>query len=167
MRGKWAGDRGNVITAFGLMWPRQAWQHSKAPHRLVGKCLDQGFTTLVVDFSLHPGLYVLYADEKGAEPIYVGIAHQLDPRLWFHTRDHLKNEWCYFSWFTSGPVLDDDGHLDTRPVKQRKTLGIIEARIWHDFEALLYRAFYREISNKRNPYFGGSALNFKYQDPQT
>lgn len=142
------------------MWSRELWQEPKSKQRLVGRCGHNGFTSLVVDFSRHTGLYVLYADAKGIKPVYVGIAHELDRRLWDHTTDHIKKEWSYFSWFTSGPVLNDDGRRDTRPVKQRKTLGVMESRIWHDFEAVLYRAFYREISNKRNPYFGGSVLRF-------
>lgn len=128
-----------------------------------GRCSHQGFSHLKIDFWTYPGAYILYADSRGNEPLYVGIAGKggIGTRLRAHVDGREKVDgWEFFSWFSSGPTLDDLGYRLRRPSTPRSALAVSETRIWHDFEAVIYRAFNREIANQRHPYFGGSCLEF-------
>jgi len=168
LHGKFASERRNLVTSFGLCWSRKRARFDESGTKTMwGHGSRPGFGDLRIDFWTYQGAYILYADPRGNEPVYVGVAVKggLGTRLDAHASGkEMVEGWTHFSWFSSGPVLDDLGYRLRRSSAPRWALPVNEGRIWLDFEAVIYRAFNREIKNRRHPIFGGSSLEF-YQDP--
>ncbi|MGJ9422591.1 GIY-YIG nuclease family protein [Aeromicrobium sp. CF3.5] len=143
-----------LIGAYGRFWDADKVDWSKAS--LLGKRGKSRKTMNVVDFGAARGVYVLY-DDLGI--YYAGLCrgrNGLGGRLKDHLKDHHRDKWTRFSWFSfDSPDFESDP--DGR--------GIYSVALWEgiegagandvveDLEALLIAAM-RPFANKRNPKFG-------------
>jgi hypothetical protein len=161
--GKWALDRGNLITSYGLNWNvnETEWGPRQKPRgelRLLG-FRGTGSDVRLADFWEQWGFYVLYG-RRGAH--YVGITFNLGKRLREHLSDELEGKWTKFSWFGIRELSKRRRGKDRLPWLQRspKKLPVRPNRMVHDFEAVLFHAFRFKLKvagNQKVPFFGGYA----------
>jgi hypothetical protein len=170
MAGKWAADRRNLVTSYGLGWKlaETEWSSDRGNKpRLVGERPGKR----VANFWFQWGVYALY---RGQSLYRVGISRRLGERLRDHANGPHKGKWNRFHWFGFREVgTDKDRKGFLHPIPGTKDSPVRLTRALHDIEALLERvspppgagriAYFRRPSGGVEADAGNEGGCFSYQ----
>lgn len=141
----------HLVGAYGLFWDRAAvdWEPGAGrTWQLLGAFGDRVPRLQVCDFRTARGFYILFNDYG---PVYAGIArgrHGLGARLKAHTRDHLKDGWSRFCWFSFDDVRATKVETWSEVDLDDNTRKVSSDRAVREFEALLIKAFGLQRQNQ-------------------